>query len=66
MSTLLSRLFTHPRARVLPGCAGCQVGQGRECACRAERRPSEPTPTKFWWAYALLLVAVAALWRALS
>lgn len=38
-----------------------------ELSYRAEKRPViESSPRSFWWAYALVLLGVAMLWRALA
>lgn len=58
MTGHLTRMFSRPRAL----CAACQVGQGRQCACR---KPSEATAARFWWAYVLLVAAGVAVWRVL-
>lgn len=66
MSTLFTRMFARPRG-FGPTCASCQEGQGKRCACREATKHlrREPTPSRFWFAYALLLVAGAAVLRAL-
>ena len=69
MSTLLTRVSrtdpTRPRA-LCEGAALCDHGERCDRACSSKRRPIEPTPTSFWWAYALVLVAVVALVGACS
>lgn len=60
MSTLLTRMFSRPRA---PVCADCQVGQGRDCACRPSRKVGFrwPSLSDTAWLWLLIVLDVAAL-----
>ena len=55
-------IATRPRARF---CAGCQVGQGRQCACRKHTTRSWCiSQPEFWRLYLTLVVGIvgALVW----
>lgn len=61
MSTLLTRMFRERKdAPELP------MHGSRPLQTPEQKRKPDPTPSSFWWAYALVLLAVAALWRAFA